>query len=227
MGWRAARAGSLLALALGFLAPAPARAQQVILVPPETLGEELPAAPPPPPRPRMSLAIGLGAALDSAGFSDGTRAVPAFFAQGGFGDGLGGFDLRRVLIVGVRPVRRPDATPIDRLALDAFGVLRPAARVRRADQRYRMRVLHTLAAELGLGLERDGTTLGSGTRFEIHTGARVEFPLAPAGQASELRLRLAVRRAFGLYTPEVTAAPETLVSVGDSFELYAALAVVF
>ena len=218
----------LLALALGLLAPTLARAQPVTDVPPETLGEELPAAEPPPPRPRMSLAIGMGATFDSAGFSNGSsRAVPAFFAQGGFGDGLGGFDLGAFSSSAYGRFTGPGETPIDRLALDAFGVLRPAARVRRDDQRYRMRVLRTLAAELGLGFERDGTTLGSGTRFEILTGARVEFPLAPSGQASELRLRLAVRRAFGLYTPEVMAAPGTFVSVGDSFELYAALAVVF
>ena len=98
MGWRATRNWSglalgLLAPALGLLAPAPARAQPVAVVPPETLGEEMPAFEPPPARPRMSLAIGVGTSFDSVGFSDGTRAVPAFFAQGGFGDGLGGFNL--------------------------------------------------------------------------------------------------------------------------------------
>ena len=227
MGWRATRNWSGLTLALSLLMPALARAQPVAVAPPETLGEEMPAFEPPPPRPRMSLAIGVGTSFDSAGLSDGTRAVPAFFAQGGFGDGLGGFDLGAFSSSAYGRYTGAGETPIDRLALDAYGVLRPAARVRRDDQRYRIRVLHTLAVELGLGLERDGTTLGSGTRFEIHTGARVEFPLAPPGQASELRLRLGVRRAFGLYTPQVLAAPVTLVSVGDSSELYAALAVVF
>jgi hypothetical protein len=38
-----------------------------------------------------------------------------------------------------------------------------------------------------------------------------------------------VRRAFGLYTPEVSVASSStaVTSVGDSTELYAALAVVF
>jgi hypothetical protein len=218
----------LLAPALGLLAPALAQAQPVAVVPPpETLGEEMPAFEPPPPRPRLSLAVGVGTSFDGAGFADGTHPVPAFFAEGGIGDGLGGFDLGVFASSAYGRFTGQGETPIDRLALDAYGVLRPAARLKRDDQRYRMRVLHTLAVELGLGLERDGTTLGSGTRFEIHTGARVELPLAPPGQASELRLRLGFRRAFGLYTPQVLAATATLVSVGDSSELYAALAVVF
>jgi hypothetical protein len=96
------------------------------------------------------------------------------------------------------------------------------------DRRYRMRVLHALAAELGLGLERDGRPSGSGSRFEVHTGARVELPLTSAGAESELRLRLALRRAFGLYTPKLANTSSTdLTSVGDSTEIYAALAVVF
>ena len=59
-----------------------------------------------------------------------------------------------------------------------------------------MRVLHTLAVELGLGFERDGRPIGLGTRSMVHTGARVEFPLTPGQRASELRLRLA--RAAGV-----------------------------
>jgi hypothetical protein len=124
----------------------------------------------------------------------------------------------------------PDQFPIDRLALDAFAVVRPAARYRLDDQRYRMRVLRLLAVELGMGLERDGTTTASGTRFVVHTGARAEFPLARRGQPSELRLRLGIRRAFGLYTPVVAAGPPgstVNVEVRDSFELFGGLAVVF
>jgi hypothetical protein len=86
-----------------------------------------------------------------------------------------------------------------------------------------------VAVELGLGLERDGRSMVAGSRWEVHTGARVEFPLTPADLPSELRLRLAVRRAIGLYTPEVAVAPHSAqaTAVGDSTELYAALAVVF
>jgi len=59
-------------------------------------------------------------------------------------------------------------------------------------------------------------------------GARVELPLTRAGEISELRLRFAVRRAIGLYTPKLDgASPGQVTSVGDTTEIYAALAVVF
>ena len=229
------RARRGLALALGLLATAlgagrAARAQVAISPPPETVGEEPGEFEPAPPRPRLSLAVGMGATRDATGFPDGAHLVPAFFAEGGFGDSLLGVDLGAFSSSAFGRYTGPDQFPIDRLALDAFMVLRPAALYRRDDQRYRMRVLHTLALELGPGLERDGTTTASGTRFVIHTGARVELPLARRGQPSELRLRFAVRRAFGLYTPVVAAGPPgstVNVSVGDSLELFAALAVVF
>lgn len=50
------------------------------------------AEPAPPWRPRLSLAAGMGATFDATGFAGGTHAIPAFFAVGGFGDGLTGFD---------------------------------------------------------------------------------------------------------------------------------------
>jgi hypothetical protein len=235
MGWarvphrRAAPLGALL----GFFAVAvPARAQQVELAPlipgqpplVDQSGAVIESAPPPdlPPRPRMSLAAGMGVSFDSAGLPDGTHPIPAFFGIGGFGDGLAGFELGAFSSSAQGRYTMAGFTPIDRLALDAFGVVRPAARVRPDDLRYRYRVLRTLAVELGLGYERDGTTTASGSRAQIHTGARVELPLTPAGQASELRLRIAYRRAFGLYTPMVAGA-----EIGDSNELYGALAVVF
>jgi len=183
----------------------------------------------PPPRPRMSLAVGFGASLDATGFSDGAHAIPAFFGQGGFGDGLLGFELGAFSTAASGRFHASDAAPIDRLGLDGFFVVRPAAGAGRDDARYGMRVVRTLAAEVGLGYERDGRTSGAGSRFQIHTGARVELPLTPAGRPSELRLRLGFRRAIGLYKPEVagggTGAP--VITVGDSNELYAALAVVF
>jgi hypothetical protein len=205
--------------------------------PPATLAEApattLAEAQLPPWRPRFSLAVGFGATFDATGFPDGTHLLPAFFGVGGFGDGLWGFDLGAFASSASGRFDTPEQlsvdAPVDRLALDAFGVVRPAARVRRDDWRYGYRVLHTLAAELGLGLERDGRSMVAGSRFEVHTGARVEFPLTPAGQPSELRLRLAVRHAIGLYTPEVavSATGTAATAVGDSTELYAALAVVF
>ena len=186
--------------------------------PPAIVAEEI-SYEAPPPRPRLSLAVGMGATLDPAGFPDGTHPLPTFVAEGGFGDGLTGFDLGAysTSASGRFSTLNTSDFPVDRLALDAFGVLRPAARWHRDDQRYRMRLLHLLAVELGLGFERDGTPSGSGTRFVIHTGARAEFPLT-AGPTSELRLRLGVRRAVGLYTPVVAVGGATggqTLAVGD------------
>ena len=182
----------------------------------------------PPPRPRLSLAVGMGATLDPTGFSDGGHFIPAFFGVGGFGDGLVGFDLgafssaasgrfshhRTARSIGWRSTpsaccgRRPACAPA--ISATACASCAPSA------------------VELGLGFERDGQVVVSGSRWVIHTGARIEFPLT-SGQASELRLRLAVRRAFGLYTPELStkSGSNGTISVGDSTELYAALAVVF
>ncbi len=206
--------------------PVPPPVTRVPEQPPEVVEAELLSLGPPP-RPRLSLAVGMGATRDAVGFPDGAHFIPAFFGVGGFGDGLIGVALGA--FSSAASGRFPAADrPVDRLALDAFGVWRPAARLRPGDSRYRLRVLRTLGIELGLGLERDGQVVISGSRWLIHTGARLEFPLT-SGQASELRLRLAVRRAFGLYTPELSTASGAggAISVGDSTELYAALAVVF
>ena len=178
-------------------------------------------------RPRLSLAAGMGVTFDATGLEGGTHTIPAFFAVGGFGDGLTGFDLGSFASSASGRFRGTD-NPVDRLALDAFGVVRPAARLAPGDRRYRWRVLRTAAVEAGLGLERDGRVTGSGSRFTLHTGARVELPLTRAGEASELRLRLAVRRDVGLFTPKLYGANASDVTlVGDSTEVYAALAVIF
>ena len=211
-------------------APAPPVESPLVTPPPEQPPEIVEAellSLAPPPRPRLTLAVGMGATLDPTGFADGGHFIPAFFGVGDVGDGLLGFSMGAFSSAASGRFPTTDS-PVDRLALDAFGVYRPAARVRPGDQRYRMRVLRTLGAELGLGFERDGQVVVSGTRWVIHTGARIEFPLT-SGQASELRLRLAVRRAFGLYTPELStkSGSNGTISVGDSTELYAALAVVF
>jgi hypothetical protein len=169
----------------------------------------------PPGRPRMSLAVGMGATFDAAGFAGGDHAIPAFLAVGGFGDGLAGLDLGSFASSASGRFHAGTDNPVDRLALDAFGVIRPAARLAPNDHRYHLRVLRTAVT-------------GSGSRFALHTGARIELPLTRAGEASELRLRLAVRRAVGLYTPKLSGAtPGDVTSVGDSTEIYAALAVIF
>src|SRR5438045_3005270 len=85
-----------IALASWFGPAGVARAQGELSPPVSPAPEpELEALQPPPPsgRPRLSLAVGMGATLDSAGFASGTHVIPAFFGVGGFGDGLIGVDL--------------------------------------------------------------------------------------------------------------------------------------
>lgn len=216
------------------------------VAPPPPPAPEEPLAPPPfgPPeetpvvavaghapiaRPRLSAAVGMGVTFDSAGQADGTHTIPAFFGVLGIGDGLLlGFDLG-AFASQASGRSGPTQAPIDRLALDGFGVLRPGARFQPDDQSFQMRVLHALAVELGLGFERDGRSAISGTRFTVHTGGRVDLPLSPAGEPTDLRLRLAVRRDIGLYTPRLRSTTSAdVTSVEDSAaELYAALVVVF
>ena len=180
------------------------------------------------PRPRLSAAVGIGATFDAAGFADGnTRTIPAFFTALGIGDGLWGFELRA--FASQAAGRFGGENPIDRLALDASGVVRVGMLVSSDNQRYATRVLRTAGIELGLSFEREGRSMMAGTRFALCTGARVELPLTPAREPSELRLRLAVRRAFGLYTPMLygsSAADVTAVHDSD-LEIYGALVLLF
>ena len=185
----------------GGLVPAPLRAQELV-------------------RPLMSAAVGMGVSVDDTGLP-GTRAIPAFFATGGlWADRPVGAEVEGFAS---SAEGRTDGTPVDRLALDAFGVVRPLAwRARLDDRRYRARVARAAGVELGLGLERDGTTTRSGSRFGLHLGARVELPLPLPGYGSDLRVRLAVRRLQGLYTPVVQD-----IEIGNSLEVYATLVTVF
>jgi hypothetical protein len=182
---------------------------------------------PPVARPRLSAAVGMGGSFDAVGFADrSARAIPAFFTVLGIGDGPLGLDLWA--FASQAAGRHGTQTPVDRLAVDLFGVLRPAGWFRPGDPRYQLRLLHGIGVELGLGFERDGVGAVSGTRFLIHTGARVDVPLTPAREPTEVRLRLAVRRGVGLYTPTLYTGPTGSLKVDDSaVELYAALVVVF
>jgi hypothetical protein len=180
-------------------------------------------------RPKLSAAIGMGVSYDSVGFSNGdTRALPSFFTTLGIGDGVFGFDLSAFASSAGRE-ERTKQNPVDRLAVDGFGVFRPGALIRPDDRGFDMRVLHALAAELGLGFERDGRSPISGTRFLVHLGARAEVPLPIPAESTEIRLRLAVRRGVGLYTPRLSSMqmPQVL-EVGDSAaEVYVAVVAVF
>ena len=103
---------------------------------------------------------------------------------------------------------------------------RLAWRLAADDPRYRARLARGAAVEVGLALERDGNTIRAGSRLGLHLGGRVDIPLGPAGGTSELRLRLAVRRMEGFYTPRISV-NEAVLSIGDSVETYAALVSIF
>jgi hypothetical protein len=183
---------------------------------------EAPVGPPPSPRPRMTLALGMGVAFESAGLSR-TETVPAFFGTGGVGaDWPVGVELAAFASSATGRFKAPDA-PVDRLALSLIGVVRPLAWAIAADDaRYRARLLRAIGVEVGPGIERDATAMRSGSRFGVHTGARLEVPIVPAGSPSELRIRLGLRYMYGLYTPQVGT-----TVVGDGLELYAALVTIF
>jgi hypothetical protein len=174
-------------------------------------------------RPRLNAALGMGASFEPSGFSPArTEAVPAFFATGGVGDDWPvGVELAAFATSASGRFRTPDA-PVDRLALAGLLVLRPYAfDLGVSDELAGARALRTLGFELGAGLERDGTTVRAGSRWGLHTGVRFEIPLA-GSDTKELRLRLAGRRMWGLYTPRVGD-----VDVGNGLELYAALVTSF
>ena len=146
----------------------------------------------------------------------------------GISDKLWGFELG--VFVSQAAGRFGAENPVDRLAVDASGVLRVGMLVAPDNQRYATRVLRTVGVALGPSFEREGRSMMGGSRFAIATGARVELPLTPArGAEPELRLRLAVRRAFGLYTPLLygsSAADVTAVHDSD-LEIYGALVLIF
>jgi hypothetical protein len=180
------------------------------------------------PRPPFIAGVGMGATFDAVGFTDGARhAVPAFFTVLGIGDALWGFELRA--FASQAAGRFVGEDPIDRLAVDGTAVFRGGMLLAQDNQRYATRVLRTLGADLGLSFERGGRTMVAGTRFAICAGARVELPLTPAREASELRVRLAVRRAFGLYTPKLYGSAGSAVTEVDdtAVEIYTALVLVF
>jgi hypothetical protein len=175
-------------------------------------------------RPRFTVAIGGGASLDSAGFMpEETHAIPSFHAAGGIGENFTGFELAAIASQATGRYRAPNS-PLDRLALDGMVVVRfLAQRVSAEDYRYRSRVGRTAAFELGLAVERAGRGPVAATRFGMHTGARIEFPLVPFGaSANEPRLRVGVRRMLGASAPMVGD-----TTVHDSTELYTALALSF
>jgi hypothetical protein len=200
--------------------PSPPTLDAAALTPSPPVVEVVEAAPAP--RPRLTFAIGYGVAFESAGLAR-TEPVPAFFAVGGVGaDWPVGVELAAFASSATGRFAAP-AAPVDRLALSLIGVVRPLSwSFAPGDTRYGARFLRALGIEVGPGLERAATSMRAGSRFGVHTGLRVEAPIVPAGSPGELRLRLAVRYMYGLYTPQVGT-----TAVGDGVELYGALVTVF
>ena len=222
---------SWLNRALGGVAPAVFGFGALLL--PALALAQVPAQPPVA-RPRIELAAGMGASFDDAGLVSGLAAVPAFFVMGGFGDGMLGVDLGLFTNSAIGRFRTPNF-PVDRLAVDGMLLFRPGADRSFANAahwagEYGARVVRAAAVDLGLGYERASRITNgpqSVDRFGIRIGAHLDIPLTPAGStalASELRLRLAVRRFVGASHatfPNGDPAPDTRA------EVFAALAAVF
>jgi hypothetical protein len=235
-----------LALCVVAVVGVPARAQPTLspppafAPPPESPPQSPPQSPPaplsPPPasppvpapfsdRPRLSLAVGMGASFDDTGLSPArTRAIPSFFAVGGFGDGFIGLDLAVFASTASGRYRPPDA-PFDRQALDAMVVVRPLCHSLPPDVvRFLPRIARTLGLELGGGFERDGRGQTAEHRFGFRLGGRLELPLTAASDPSQLRIRLAVRRFYG---GTVGNSDPNNPAKDSALELYGALAVIF
>jgi hypothetical protein len=173
----------------------------------------------------------MGASIDDSGLSAaGRSAIPAFFAMGGFGAGLFGFDLGVFVNSATGRYRAPNQ-PIDRLDIDAMMIVRPAAGFDRGDGRYGLRVLRTLGLDVGFGYEHAARIVRAPeqlSRVGLRVGAQIDLPLTAAAEAGapggELRLRLAVRR---LFAHALSTFPEGDAPSDTSGELFAALVAVF
>jgi hypothetical protein len=175
-------------------------------------------------RPRFDVAIGMGMALETAGFAgDRTEPVPAFQAMIGIGDGTLGL-VTRMLAVGAAGRFHGSDTPVDRLAVDVLLALRPFARsAAGADWPSRMQRSVTFlvgpAVETVLGSARSDRRLGAVVGF--HADLPVVLLQGQAGEA-DLRIRIGVRRMFG------QKAQVRDVAVEDTGgEVFGSLAVVF
>ncbi len=188
---------------------------------------EIPPAVSVPRRPRFDVAVGMGGSFDSSGLVKGrTVLAPAFLVQAAVGDGPIGFAARLLstqasgrfhqICNGVSDM------PVDRLAIDLLFAIRPWAAGYTNDKSWGSRVARGLALNLGAGGENASVGQQSSFRIGIVVGAHVDLPLTPSGDATELRLRLGVRR---MLAGEGTAG---VVLVSDtSADVFGALAAVF
>jgi len=86
---------------------------------------------------------------------------------------------------------------VDRLAADALVVLRPACHGVPPDvTSWPLACCGTIGVEVGAGYERDGRGAAADHRVGTRIGGRIELPLTPARDPSQLRLRIAARRLY-------------------------------
>ena len=140
----------------------------------------------------------MGLSVDNPGLLDGrTVAVPSFQVQAGVGEGPLGFELR--LFSSAADGRYHQANgaseaAVNRLGVDLMLAWRPLSRARAADLGFVGRMLGSLTADVGLGVENASSSQKAGLRRGLVVGAHLDFPLTPITDASELRVRLVARR---------------------------------
>jgi hypothetical protein len=170
-------------------------------------------------RPRFFAAIGMGVSVDSSDPVGGrTVAIPAFEVLGGIGEGILGFEAR---LFSSQASGRYQMVP-DRLAIDALLAVHVFAAQHSEDQRWVRRVARAFTLNVGLSGENASVGQSSVIRAGSVVGAHLDLPLTSHLEASELRMRIGVRRMYGGVGHAGT------VTVSDSGEeLFAALAAAF
>jgi len=189
----------------------------------------------PSPRPRFMMSAAVGVSIDNHGIADGRNVmVPSLAIQGGIGDGLFGFGARLFASEAAgRFFSNPDGQkPIadvgaDRQALDLLLAVRPFSPVvDSGDETWKARFLRSIAADLGVAVERVSIGTLSTLRGGAVVGAHVDLPFFRTEDGSELRATIAARRMLG--TSKTLQVSGTMAAVGDSkLESFAGLTVVF
>lgn len=149
-------------------------------------------------RPRFEVAIGMGISVDNPGLSDGrTVKVPSFQVQAGVDEGPLGFELRLFSSSADGRYRQANGAgemAVNRVAVDLMIAWRPLNSVRAADSGSIPRLVRSLTAEVGPAFENVISSQTTATRRGFVFGAHLDFPLTPATDGSELRIRLSARR---------------------------------
>ena len=157
--------------------------------------------------PSIELAVGMGASIDDAGLrAAGLSAIPSFFAMGGFGRARSASTWACSPTAPPAAIARPTFRSIAWARRHAGGSPAAPSFVPGDRSLPDCACCGALAMDLGLGYERD-SRIARGPevvdRFGARLGVHVDLPLTPRRRASELRLRLAVRRFVGASTPDL------------------------